>query len=248
MDKNVTGFSTLLEPRYSLLQWPRRQTVLDAETAALQFLAETWRCYSGKSDETSRWRLGLRLHQLRKIIGASGEGCVIPLQRRDDCAVFRDTGGEVVDRRDARERRFSLVKFCEQGRGLDAKNCVRFARTIFCGQSSRRRRDWPRRSSALRFRVKAVWAVGENAPLLRNDSTAALLAPIASRLLRFIILRSDGSFVANKSSRLPATLVTVSAAPTPPPIGMVASWKVAPPANAAQAIPSSSFCRTALLL
>jgi len=38
--------------------------VLDAETAALQFLAEMGRCYPGKPNKTSRGRLGLRLQKL----------------------------------------------------------------------------------------------------------------------------------------------------------------------------------------
>src|SRR5438045_6260576 len=88
-------------------------------------------------------------------------------------------------------------------------------------------------SRDFRFKVNAVWAVGEKAPLAKKRSASFSLTPIPRRDLRFRILRSVGDFSRRASSREFETPVVVRPIPAAPPTGSVASEKVAPPAQAA---------------
>ena len=103
-------------------------------------------------------------------------------------------------------------------------------------------------SSDRRFKTKAVCAVGEKAPLAKKRSASFSLTPIPKRYLRFKALRSLGDFSRSVCSSEFDTCVVVSPIPAAPPMGSVASEKVAPPAKAALAISFSSCCKTGLLL
>ena len=103
-------------------------------------------------------------------------------------------------------------------------------------------------SRDFRFKTKAVWEVGEKAPLVKKRSASLSLTPMAKRYLRFKILRSVGDFSRKASFNEFETSVVARPIPAAPPTGSVAREKVAPPAKAALATPFSSCWSTGLLL
>src|SRR5436190_21269196 len=103
-------------------------------------------------------------------------------------------------------------------------------------------------TSDLRFKTKAVCAVGEKAALLKKRSASFSLTPMAERYLRFSILRSVGDFSRKASFNEFEISVLARPIPAAPPTGSVAREKVAPPAKAALATPSNSCWSTGLLL